>query len=229
MSKIFCMLIVCLVIFIGSNHAVAQDFGPHENDPSASKISTAIVSPRLWEKVINERPIAKVTKAWLDEPKPFLPMFLTSAFFLSMAWIFLSKYMHESVSLCASQFWKSFGTGVVFLFLMGTFARILQLIGITAPLSMIIAAAMQMFLLLGYCVGSRFLANRICRWGMPDSSKRVLVLRGICEVVLVSLFFASICQIRPFGLPPIGMRLILLMAILGGGALLNYWRHSSKH
>ncbi len=173
----------------------------------------------------HEQPPMVAFRQWAKTPKPFLPSLALFIFVGILGNAFFASQIAVAQECCRSQFWRCLGRAILVGVMIGISQRILLLLEITVPLSVVIAGAVQLCLFAGLSVAITLIGERILKrtglsqlpW-MIDHPRVCMFLR----IFVGSLLLAGIGQIPAVGkLPQIGIRLIMLLVILGAGGLLK--------
>ncbi|MBX9666368.1 MAG: hypothetical protein K2X93_02070 [Candidatus Obscuribacterales bacterium] len=165
-----------------------------------------------------------VFRRWAAERKRFVPTFLFCTFAGLIGTAFFSRYVAVAQECCRQQFWRCIGrsilTGVTILISV----RVLDNLVITQPLSAVLIAMLEAGLIAGLSIGVSLIGERLstksglCKIEYFGNHQRVT---EFVRILLGSLVIALIVQIPGIGLMPrIGIRVAVLIAILGSGGLL---------
>jgi hypothetical protein len=161
-------------------------------------------------------------RIWANRPKPFIPSFLFCLIVSSAAWAFMSKPLTSAGSFCRKRFWRSLFLGVFATIFAVFLARLLFLTQIGTPLAICLAGALQLGLLLGLSVVSSLLGEAVLtKFGQSESLASSPRAKRLLELAIGALIFALLLRIPGvFGLPRIGVRVVLLICQLGLGGLI---------
>lgn len=162
-------------------------------------------------------------REWANQPKPFLRSALFILFFSVVLWAAMPKRLELAESPVRTRFWRSFLLGVLVVAVGVVFARVSIRTMLGWPLGMLALAVLEFALLSGLAVMVSILGQRIgqllalTRWplvGSRDSARR------FAELLMGALVCALLLQIPALGpLPPLGTRLVSLLAVLGLGGI----------
>ncbi|MBX9696180.1 MAG: hypothetical protein K2Z81_27575, partial [Cyanobacteria bacterium] len=164
-------------------------------------------------------------RLWAKSPKPFVPMLGIFIFVGILGNAFFASQIAVAQECCRLQFWRCLGRAFLVGVMIGMSQRILLALKLTVPLSILLAGVVQFCLFAGLCVAITLIGERILKktgisqipW-LSEHPRVYMFLR----IVVGSLLLALIGQIPSIGrLPQIGIRLVMLVAILGAGGLLK--------
>ncbi len=183
-----------------------------------------LLRPDFAKADTNRAPLMAFRR-WAHERKPFFPTFLFCLFVGLVGVSFFPTSISNAEEACKKSFWRCLGRA----FLVGTVlvisVRILNQLQITLPLSTVLLAVLQMGILAGLSVGISLIGDRlIIKTGfakLPFMAEHPRLVTFM-QILIGSLMIALIAQIPGIGrLPRIGIRIALLIAILGVGGLLK--------
>ncbi|MBK9142654.1 MAG: hypothetical protein IPM23_09180 [Candidatus Melainabacteria bacterium] len=182
-------------------------------------------NPALAE-ALRKRPRPGLTfRAWANKPKPFAASFLFCAFISIIGTGFFPGFINSARAATRKKFWRCLGVSVMVLITGLMLSTILYLIEIGIPLAHLIAACLQLILLAGLCVAVSTMGHAIlARAGLSSSdwAARHPRLFNLLVVFTGSILFALMVQIPGFGkVPPVGIRIAVLLALVGAGGLLR--------
>jgi len=164
-------------------------------------------------------------RAWANKPKPFLASFLFCAFISIIGTGFFPGFINSARAATRKKFWSCLGVSVMVLITGLMLSTVLYLIEIGITLAHLIAACLQLILLAGLCVAVSTMGHAIlARTGLSrsDWAARHPRLFNLLVVFTGSLLFALMVQIPGFGkIPPVGIRIAVLLALVGAGGLLR--------
>lgn len=162
---------------------------------------------------------------WARKRLPLVPSFLFLLFVSITASASFSKRLQTAKEACRARFWRCMGRAVLTFALMLIFARFLFMTQIGTPLALLMIALAQLIGMAGLAVGISLIGDGVCsRSGLnkPDwremHPRQSLVLTSVVGTIVTTV----ILMIPGIGLfPPIGTRIVLLIATLGAGGLLR--------
>ena len=164
-------------------------------------------------------------RRWASSPKPVLPTLLFLLFAGIVSNAFFPARLAMAQECCKRHFWGCLGRALVVGIIVGIAIRILLALGITIPLALLFSGLIQFGILGGLCVGITLIGDRILsKTGLLEKSWLIDHPRWTIffKIVAGSLLLTAIAQIPGVGrLPQIGIRLVMLVAILGAGGLLK--------
>lgn len=183
-----------------------------------------ILRPDFSKQDTNRAPLMAFRR-WAYQSKPFVPAFLFSLFIGLVGTSFFPKNITVAQECCMKSFWRSLGRAFLAITVLVIFIRILILLQVTVPLATVLVAVLQLAIISGLSVGISLLGDRIfCKTGLAKLSFMEEHPRWATffRILIGSLLIALICQIPGIGrLPRIGIRIVVLIAILGLGGLLK--------
>lgn len=163
-------------------------------------------------------------RSWLQSKRPFIPVFLILMFSSLTVCSFFPTQIATAQDACRRQFWRCIGKGILVTILTATAARILVAINFT-HLALVAMAFVQFVALAGLCVSISLIGTRILdKCGLSEKSWMLAHPRwAVFFAVLIGcLIVALITQIPGLGrFPKLGLRIVMLIAILGAGGLLK--------
>ena len=182
--------------------------------------------PEHWQAEAKPafRPFASWTR-WINNRVLFFPSasFILVASLLS--WYFAPQLMDQAESESEKNYWRSLGTGLVAIVCSMMLIRSVLITLIGSPLAIILIGIMQLFLVLGISVITSMIGRSISFYAKVPSLSWFATRRNalrLCELTIGSVVIALLLQLgSPGGLPRVGTRLALLVAILGTGAILR--------
>jgi len=183
------------------------------------------------------RPVARF-KLWADQPRPgfprsllviFLPCLLVVSFTGFVVCYLAEQRMGRAVSSMRHHFWRSLFSGAVVLAGAIIFARGMLVTGIGIPLGYLVLAILELGLLAGLAAVSWLIGGALLgvvpgkKWLSGKQSHRQAI-----EIVCGAAFVSLVVLIPGIGaLPAIGIRVAVLLAIVGLGALVRTGRASN--
>lgn len=184
------------------------------------QIRKAIVQSRQ----ANRKGPLMVFRHWAQERKPFVATFLFCMFIGLLGSAFFPNQVSVAQECCRSQFWKCLGKAILVGMTVIVTVRILDLLLIANPLTTLLLALLELAVVAGLSVGVSLIGEGLTRNTLENSDyfKTHPRLATFTKIFLGSLILAIIVQIPGAGLlPRIGIRIALLVAILGAGGLLK--------
>lgn len=188
-----------------------------------------LVKETLREKDLRKRPML-YWRRWADKPIRPAASLLFIVLFNSLAYWLVRKRMEVAARQIGVQFWRSLGRGVLILAVAGLLIRVCFQTQVFSPLAVLIVAVLQLGLLLGlsaasYLIGARLLARTGAQQHLLLDSRPLL--SALVNVLTGSLIVWLVLMIPGVGgLPRIGPRLVMLLCLLGLGALSKTLRDS---
>ena len=182
--------------------------------------------PEHWQAEAKPafRPFASWTR-WINNRVLFFPSasFILVASLLS--WYFAPQLMDQAESESEKNYWRSLGTGLVAIVCSMMLIRSVLITLIGWPFAIILIGIMQLFLVLGISVIASIIGRSISFYAKVPSWSWFATRRNalrLFELTIGSVVIALLLQLgSPGGLPRVGTRLALLVAILGTGAILR--------
>ncbi|MBY0357615.1 MAG: hypothetical protein K2W82_06405 [Candidatus Obscuribacterales bacterium] len=167
-------------------------------------------------------------RRWAETRQPFLPSLLFCLFSSLLLWSIFPKTLGAAETNCRQEFWKSLLSGAVIITIILTFSRMVFSTYIDWPLGILVVALTQLSLLAGLSVIISLVGRSIALVsGFSASFSSRKNLSRFVELTLGSLLCAAILQIPLFGnLPAIGIRLLMLFALLGAGGIFKQLRQN---
>ncbi len=184
------------------------------------QIRKAIVQSRQ----ANRKGPLMVFRHWAQERKPFVASFLFCLFIGLLGSAFFPNQVSVAQECCRSQFWKCLGKAILVGMTLIATVRILDLLMIANPLTTLLLALLELVIVAGLAVGVSLIGEGVTRNSLDNSDyfKTHPRLATFTKICLGSLILAIVIQIPGAGLlPRIGIRIALLVAILGAGGLLK--------
>ncbi|MCA9803783.1 MAG: hypothetical protein KC777_17550 [Cyanobacteria bacterium HKST-UBA02] len=164
-------------------------------------------------------------RAWANKPKPLPATFLFCAFISIIGTGFFPGFINSARAATRKKFWRCLGVSVMVLITGLMLSTVLYLIEMGIPLAHLIIACLQLILLAGLCVAVTTMGHGIlARAGLSrsDWAARHPRLLNLLAVLTGSLLFALMVQIPGFRkVPPVGIRIAVLLALVGAGGLLR--------
>jgi hypothetical protein len=186
--------------------------------------------PQKWQDAIiharknqKRRPLLAFQR-WAHDRKPFVPTFLFCMFFGLVGCALFPKQIAVAQECCRSQFWSCLGKSIMIGMIVGTSYWIIDQIVIAQALATVLIALWQLALLAGLAVGVSLIGEGLTRGNIAKSAYLTTHprLATFIKLLIGSLTLALIVQLPGAGLlPRIGIRIALLVAILGAGGLLK--------
>ncbi len=166
-------------------------------------------------------------RAWASDRKPFFPSFLFCFAVGILAWSVCPARLAQAVAVCRQRFWRSLFSGIVSCVILLLLARCLFIMEIATPLANVIVALLELCLLIGLSVTAAVVGeSAISRTGLSRQGwlKDRHSRRRLVELAIGSLLFAALLAIPAAGgIPPIGIRVAVLLCQLGIGACLHVY------
>ncbi len=184
--------------------------------------------PQKWQDAIiharknqKRRPLLAFQR-WAHDRKPFVPTFLFCMFFGLAGCALFPKQIAVAQECCRRQFWGCLGKSIMIGMIVGTSYWIIDQIVIAQALATALIALWQLAVLAGLAVGVSLIGEGLTRGNIAKSAYLTTHPRvaTFIKLVIGSLTIALIVQLPGAGLlPRIGIRIALLVAILGTGGL----------
>ncbi|MDZ4833131.1 MAG: hypothetical protein SGJ27_04950 [Candidatus Melainabacteria bacterium] len=165
-----------------------------------------------------------VFRQWAQERKPFGATLLFCLFFGLIGTAFFPRQIAVAQERCRSEFWKCLGTSILIGITLLVTVRILNSLLIAHALSTVLIAMLQLAMIAGLSVGVALIGEGLTRGNLAKSNYFLTHPRvaTFTKILIGSVIIALIVQIPGAGLlPRIGIRIALLVAILGFGGLLK--------
>lgn len=163
-------------------------------------------------------------RRWAETKQPFLPSLLFCLFSSLLLWSIFPKTLGAAEANCRQEFWKSLFSGAVITTIILTFSRMLFSTYIDWPLGILVVGLTQLSLIAGLSVIISLVGRSIAALCSFSSRKK---LSRFVELTLGSLLCAALLQIPILGnLPAIGIRLLMLFALLGAGGIFKHMRQN---
>lgn len=160
---------------------------------------------------------------WANKRLRFLPAFLFCFAVSSIFWLAMGKQLELAGAACRQHFWRSLFAGIVVSVLLLFLARLAFLSEIGWPLGIVVIGLLQLVLVCGLSVSINLVGcalATVCRLGQvklltrkPALARGLFLLLGSLVIALTVLISA------PMHLPPVGSRIMLMLALLGVGGL----------
>lgn len=171
-----------------------------------------------------ERQPMRAFRSWMQSKRPFFPVFILLMLSSLTVCSFFPTHISTAQDVCRRQFWQCIGKGALVAILVATASRILMAISFT-HLALVAMAFVQFIALSGLCVSISLIGTRILdKCGLSEKSWMLAHPRWAMffAVLIGCLIVALIAQIPGLGrFPKLGMRIVMLIAILGAGGLLK--------
>lgn len=162
---------------------------------------------------------------WARKRLPIVPSFLFLLFVSITLTLAFSKRIDVAKAACRTSFWRCMGRAILTFSLMLIFARFLFMTVIGTPLALLMIALAELVGVFGLAVGISLVGESVCaRLGLNKSDWREQHPRQsrVLTAVVGSIIAALILLIPGVGnIPPIGTRIVMLIATLGAGGLLR--------
>lgn len=167
---------------------------------------------------------------WADKRQPFFASLVFCFFVSLLLWSLAPGKLKAAESSAKTEFWPSFGFGLLATGLIVFSARTFFLTHIGWPLGIVTMAGFQLSLLIGLAIAVSLLGHAVVVL-IKVKDLGIFKNNPVClrfwEYLIGALICALILQIpAPTGLPQPGTRILALMAILGFGALVRNWQKS---
>ena len=168
------------------------------------------------------RPFVHWTR-WANKRQPFGRAALVLFIAAMVAWIVFPQRLAAAQSECMSRYWRSLGTGMLTVYVPIMLIRFALRTEIGWPLAIVMIGGLQLLLLLGVVVVCAMIGNTFCHYLTLNKwealSRSPSRLRS-AHLLIGALMLSALLQLgSPFGLPPLGTRLVVLLAMAGLGAL----------
>lgn len=200
-----------------------------DNDLKRVKALSRYFPPQIGNAILQSRQANRkgplmVFRHWAQERKPFVATFLFCMFVGLLGSAFFPKQVFVAQECCRSQFWKCLGKAILVGMTLVITVRILDLLLITHPLTTVLLGLLELVLVAGLAVGVSLLGEGVTRNNLARSDyfKTHPRIATVTRIMIGSLILALIVQVPGAGLlPRIGIRIALLVALLGAGGLLK--------
>jgi len=213
------------------NTIVETTVAPDEEDTQRVRRFAKMVPPafRAWLPDVRQgghhRTPVLSFRHWMVERKPLPATFLFCMFIGLLGTAFFPKQISVAAECCRTQFWRCLGratlSGIVVLITI----IILDRLVITESLATVLIALMQFVLVAGLSVGVSMLGDRVLERTKITNIEYLKThprVATFLKLLIGSLLIALIVQLPGLGkLPRIGIRIAVLIAILGAGGLLK--------
>lgn len=157
---------------------------------------------------------------WANLPKPFGPCFLFILFISVSVTSVMPVWVKKAEMFCKQSFWRTFFVGCLIATLTITLIRGALLSMFGWPMSVLVAGAFQLSLLVGLSVMVLLIGESLGYYLKLDAWIKRPDVRRLACLVLGTLICVALLQIPGIGiLPKIGTRLVAMLALVGLGGL----------
>jgi hypothetical protein len=174
------------------------------------------------EEELRKRPLL-YWRRWANKP----PHVVAMSLFFFVSTLVLGEVFKTTVATarqwCRKQFWRSLGRGICAVCVLLVFVRPLILSEIGIPLALLLLALVELLLIAGLAVSASLLAEALLSRASLSSRlmKRPFLYR-FCLALVGAIMLGFVLAIPGVGLlPPIGIRIVALIAELGAGGLVK--------
>jgi hypothetical protein len=169
-------------------------------------------------------------RAWAGDRKPFLPSFLFCFGVGILAWSICPGILSQATAVCRGRFWRSLFAGILSSVILLVLARCLFISEVGTALANLTVALLEFALLLGASVTAAVIGESVVsRTGLSQLEwlKEKRVRRRLFELAVGSLLFGALLAIPgAAGIPPIGIRVAVLLCQLGLGSCLYVYNRT---
>lgn len=162
---------------------------------------------------------------WARKRLPIVPSFLFLLFVSITSSACFSNRLEVAKSACRSSFWRCMGRAILTFSLMLIFARFLFMTVIGTPLALLMIAFAELIGVAGLAVGISLVGDGVCsRLGLnkPEWREQHPRQSRVFTSVVGTIIASLILLVPGIGsIPPIGTRIVMLIATLGAGGLLK--------
>lgn len=178
----------------------------------------------LQERDLRKRPLL-FWRRWAERRLPPGAALGFILFVNSLAYALIRSRMEVAAGAIRAHFWRCLGRGLLAVALTVVCVRICFETTILAPLAIVLVGFLELGLIAGLAVVSFMVSTSILSKTGIERGLNLTehpVLQAVLTVAIASLFAGLILLIPGFGLMPrIGIRLIMLMCLLGFGGLIR--------
>jgi hypothetical protein len=177
-----------------------------------------LLPPRTSREDLRHKPFF-YWRAWASKPLPVVPTFLFVFLTNTLACFIFPRTVIATRQVCRSSFWQSLLIGLTIIGTCLLLARCLFLTGIGNPLGMVLLGTEEAGLLFGLAVTSTLSGRRLISLFGLTHAMQGADMRMLVECFVGAVIVTLLNLVPGIGvLPPLGLRLTALLAMLGMGA-----------
>ena len=228
------ILLLSLLFFAVLTFASSASYADPVKDVSSSDKNNGIQTGLLKLKLPDgeRRVAAQEFRKWANEKKPPARTFALCLLLSLIGVGFFPELIEKAKAACRSEFWRCFGRAFLLNICLLVLFRAFLETKVTLPASILFVGFFELLLMAGLAVSICLIGEGIAtKSGITkiEAIKRRPKLSAFVIVFIGCFLITLLTQIPGIGqLPPIGVRLAILIAALGEGGLITIFLNRNK-